>query len=104
VDRIALQLPGLQNSARGQKDSGKTATLGISHGRMRPTTPCGCGHRTRALGLESVLPPHKQPVLLKRDVVVTFDHSHRRDIPAEYPLWAGRVGRNLTAVGAAEMG
>jgi preprotein translocase subunit SecD len=73
VDRIAIQLPGLQNSAEVKKILGKTATLEF---RMvdesdNPLEAASSGHVP--LGSKLYYTRDKQPVLLKRDVVVTGD-------------------------------
>jgi preprotein translocase subunit SecD len=73
VDRIAIQLPGLQNSAEVKKILGKTATLEF---RMvdetdNPLEAAGGGRVP--LGAKLYYTRDKQPVLLKRDVVVTGD-------------------------------
>ncbi|HEY5263595.1 MAG TPA: protein translocase subunit SecD [Steroidobacteraceae bacterium] len=73
VDRIAIQLPGLQNSAEVKKILGKTATLEF---RMvdetnNPLEAASTGHVP--LGSKLYYTRDKQPVLLKRDVVVTGD-------------------------------
>jgi len=73
VDRIAIQLPGLQNSAEVKKILGKTATLEF---RMvdetnNPMEAVGTGRAP--LGSKLYYTRDKQPVLLKRDVVVTGD-------------------------------
>ncbi len=72
VDRIAIQLPGLQNSAEVKKILGKTATLEF---RMVDETnnpfDAVAGHVP--LGSKLYYTRDKQPVLLKRDVVVTGD-------------------------------
>jgi preprotein translocase subunit SecD len=73
VDRIAIQLPGLQNSAEVKKILGKTATLEF---RMvdetnNPLEAAGTGRVP--LGSKLFYTRDKQPVLLKRDVVVTGD-------------------------------
>ena len=73
VDRIAIQLPGLQNSAEVKKILGKTATLEF---RMvdennNPLEAAGTGRVP--LGSKLYYTRDKQPVLLKRDVVVTGD-------------------------------
>lgn len=68
VDRIAIQLPGLQNSAEVKKILGKTATLEF---RMvdENANPAG----PVPLGDKLYYTRDKQPVLLKREVVVTGD-------------------------------
>jgi preprotein translocase subunit SecD len=73
VDRIAIQLPGLQNSAEVKKILGKTATLEF---RMvdennNPLEAAATGHVP--LGSKLYYSRDKQPVLLKREVVVTGD-------------------------------
>ncbi len=73
VDRIAIQLPGLQNSAEVKKILGKTATLEF---RMvdEINNPLEASSTGRApLGSKLYYTRDKQPVLLKRDVVVTGD-------------------------------
>ena len=73
VDRIAIQLPGLQNSAEVKKILGKTATLEF---RMVDETnnPLEAASTGRVpLGSKLYYTREKQPVLLKRDVVVTGD-------------------------------
>ncbi len=73
VDRIAIQLPGLQNSAEVKKILGKTATLEF---RMvdennNPLEAASTGRTP--LGAKLYYTREKQPVLLKREVVVTGD-------------------------------
>jgi preprotein translocase subunit SecD len=73
VDRIAIQLPGLQNSAEVKKILGKTATLEF---RMvdENNNPLEAAATGRVpLGSKLYYTREKQPVLLKRDVVVTGD-------------------------------
>jgi preprotein translocase subunit SecD len=73
IDRIAIQLPGLQNSAEVKKILGKVATLEF---RMvdetdNPLEAAASGHVP--LGSKLYYTREKVPVLLKRDVVVTGD-------------------------------
>jgi preprotein translocase subunit SecD len=73
VDRISIQLPGLQNSAEVKKLLGKVATLEF---RMvdennNPLEAAGTGRVP--LGSKLYYSRDKQPVLLKREVVVTGD-------------------------------
>jgi preprotein translocase subunit SecD len=73
VDQIAIQLPGLQNSAEVKKILGKTATLEF---RMvdendNPLEAMSTGRVP--LGSKLYYTRDKQPVLLKREVVVTGD-------------------------------
>jgi preprotein translocase subunit SecD len=73
ADRIAIQLPGLQNSAQVKKILGKTATLEF---RMvdetnNPLEAANTG--SVPLGSKLYYTRDKQPVLLKREVVVRGD-------------------------------
>jgi preprotein translocase subunit SecD len=73
ADRIAIQLPGLQNSAQVKKILGKTATLEF---RMvdennNPLEAANTG--SVPLGSKLYYARDKQPVLLKREVVVRGD-------------------------------
>jgi preprotein translocase subunit SecD len=73
VDRIAIQLPGLQNSAEVKKILGKVATLEF---RMvdESNNPLEAAATGRVpLGSKLFYSRDKQPVLLKREVVVTGD-------------------------------
>jgi preprotein translocase subunit SecD len=73
VDRISIQLPGLQNSAEVKKILGKTATLEF---RMvdEGSNPLEAASTGRVpLGSKLYYTRDKQPVLLKREVVVTGD-------------------------------
>jgi preprotein translocase subunit SecD len=73
VDRIAIQLPGLQNSAEVKKILGKTATLEFRmvDENSNPLEAAATGHVP--LGSKLYYTRDKQPVLLKREVVVTGD-------------------------------
>jgi preprotein translocase subunit SecD len=72
IDRIAIQLPGLQNSAEVKKILGKTATLEF---RMVDETnnPLEAVSGRTPLGSKLFYTRDRQPVLLKREVVVTGD-------------------------------
>jgi preprotein translocase subunit SecD len=72
VDRISIQLPGLQNSAEVKKILGKTATLEF---RMvdESNNPLEAAAGRVPLGSKLYYTRDKQPVLLKREVVVTGD-------------------------------
>jgi preprotein translocase subunit SecD len=73
VDQIAIQLPGLQNSAEVKKILGKTATLEFRmvDENSNPLDAVASGHVP--LGSKLYYTRDKQPVLLKREVVVTGD-------------------------------
>jgi preprotein translocase subunit SecD len=73
IDQIAIQLPGLQNSAEVKKILGKTATLEF---RMvdendNPLEAAATGRVP--LGSKLYYTRDKRPVLLKREVIVTGD-------------------------------
>jgi len=101
VDRINVQLPGVQNSAQVKDILGKTATLEF---RLADTTnsPFEAQQRGHApLGTRLYKDREGQPVLLKRDVIVTGDqltdatHGVTQDGPTVFV--------KLDARGAAEM-
>src|SRR6202051_169472 len=73
IDRIAIQLPGLQNSAEVKKILGKTATLEFRmvDENSNPLEAAATGHVP--LGSKLYYTREKQPVLLKGEVVVTGD-------------------------------
>ncbi len=102
LDRIAVQLPGVQNSAEVKDILGKTATLEF---RLADTTgdPFEAARRGVApLGTKLYYWQDKRPVLLKRDVIVTGDQltdAKSHIDPQEGPA----VSVRLDARGAAEM-
>jgi preprotein translocase subunit SecD len=73
VDRIAIQLPGLQNSAEVKKILGKTATLEFRMVDETNNALEAVGTGRVPLGSKLFYTRDKQPVLLKREVVVTGD-------------------------------
>jgi preprotein translocase subunit SecD len=73
VDRIAIQLPGLQNSAEVKKILGKTATLEFRMVDEANNSLEAAATGRVPLGSKLYYTRDKQPVLLKRDVVVTGD-------------------------------
>jgi preprotein translocase subunit SecD len=73
ADEIAIQLPGLQNSAEVKKILGKTATLEF-HMVDETDNPYEAARTGQIpLGTKLYYTRHKRPVLLKRDIVVTGD-------------------------------
>jgi preprotein translocase subunit SecD len=73
LDRINVQLPGVQNSAEVKNILGKVATLEFRLGDTQ-NSPIEAHQRGRApLGSKLYLDKNKQPVLLKRDIIVTGD-------------------------------
>ncbi|NNM60963.1 MAG: protein translocase subunit SecD [Steroidobacteraceae bacterium] len=72
-DQIAIQLPGLQNSAEVKTILGKTATLEF-HMVDETDNPYDAARTGQIpLGTKLYYTRHKRPVLLKRDIVVTGD-------------------------------
>ena len=102
LDRINVQLPGVQNSAEVKDILGKTATLEF---RLADTSgdPYESARRGIApLGTKLYYTQDKRPVLLKRDVIVTGDQltdAKSHIDPQEGPA----VSVRLDARGAAEM-
>jgi preprotein translocase subunit SecD len=102
LDRINVQLPGVQNSAEVKDILGKTATLEF---RLVDTSgdPFEAARRGAApLGTKLLFTNDKRPVLLKRDVIVTGDQltdAKSHIDPQEGPA----VSVRLDARGAAEM-
>ncbi|HZF26558.1 MAG TPA: protein translocase subunit SecD [Steroidobacteraceae bacterium] len=102
LDRINVQLPGVQNSAEVKDILGKTATLEF---RLVDTSndPYEAARRGSApLGTKLYYTSDKRPVLLKRDVIVTGDQltdAKSHIDPQEGPA----VSVRLDARGAAEM-
>ena len=73
LDRINVQLPGVQNSAEVKDILGKVATLEFRLGDTQ-NNAFEAQQRGRApLGSKLYLDKNKQPVLLKRDIIVTGD-------------------------------
>ena len=73
VDRIAIQLPGLQNSAEVKKILGKTATLEFRMVDEANNALEAAATGRVPLGSKLYYTRDKRPVLLKREVVVTGD-------------------------------
>ena len=102
LDRINVQLPGVQNSAEVKDILGKTATLEF---RLADTSsdPYEAARRGSApLGTKLYYTQDKRPVLLKRDLIVTGDQltdAKSHIDPQEGPA----VSVRLDARGAAEM-
>ena len=73
LDRISIQLPGLQNSAEVKKILGKTATLEFRMVDETNDSLQAASTGRTPLGSKLYYTREKQPVLLKREVVVTGD-------------------------------
>jgi preprotein translocase subunit SecD len=101
VDRISIQLPGLQNSAEVKKILGKTATLEF---RMVDETnnPLEAAAGRVPLGSKLYYTRDKQPVLLKREVVVTGDQLTDASFQPNTPQGPA-VSVSLDSRGAAKM-
>jgi preprotein translocase subunit SecD len=102
IDRINVQLPGVQNSAEVKNLLGKVATLEWRLTDMQ-NNPLEAKAKGRApLGSKLyVMRDSKQPVLLKRDIIVTGDNltNARPTTSQEGPA----VSINLDARGGDEM-
>ena len=102
LDRINVQLPGVQNSAEVKDILGKVATLEF---RLEDTqnNAFEAQQRGRApLGAKLYTGPHGEPVLLKRDIIVTGDQlteRHRGDRPGR----PRKVVVTLDSAGGEEM-
>ncbi len=101
LDRIAVQLPGVQNSAEVIRILGKTASLEFRLGDETNDPLEAAAHGRAPLGTKLYYTSERQPVLLKRDVIVTGDQltdatsGNSQDGPAVFV--------KLNARGAAEM-
>jgi preprotein translocase subunit SecD len=102
VDEIAIQLPGLQNSAEVKKILGKTATLEFRmvDENSNPVEAMTSGRVP--LGSKLYYTRDKQPVLLKREVVVTGDQLTDASFQPNGPEGAA-VSVGLDSRGAAKM-
>lgn len=101
VDRINVQLPGVQNAAQVKDILGKTATLEF---RLADTTnnPIEAKRTGRApLGTKLYTTREGEPVLLKRDIIVTGDQL--TDATSSVTQDGPTVSVKLDGRGAAEM-
>jgi preprotein translocase subunit SecD len=75
ADRIVVQLPGVQDTAKAKDILGRTATLELrmvdesSEGRAAET-----GHRAGALWLRALPGAQRPPVIVKRQVILTGEN------------------------------
>jgi len=102
LDRIVVQLPGVQDPAQAERVLGATATLEF---RLADETnnPFEAEQRGRApLGSRLYRERSGQPVLLKRDVIVTGDQL--TGAAAGFDQGQPAVFVNLDAKGARKMG
>jgi len=102
LDRIVVQLPGVQDPAQAERVLGATATLEF---RLADETnnPFEAEQRGRApLGSRLYRERNGQPVLLKRDVIVTGDQL--TGAAAGFDQGQPAVFVNLDAKGARKMG
>jgi preprotein translocase subunit SecD len=73
VDRIAVQLPGVQNSAEVKDILGKVATLEFRLVDVQNSVAEAVQRGRAPLGSKLYKDKNGQPVLLKRDIIVTGD-------------------------------
>jgi preprotein translocase subunit SecD len=73
VDRIAVQLPGVQNSAEVKDILGKVATLEFRLVDVQNSVSDAVQRGRAPLGSKLYTDSNGQPVLLKRDIIVTGD-------------------------------
>jgi preprotein translocase subunit SecD len=90
LDRIVVQLPGVQNTADAKRILGRTATLEVRMVDEENSTPAALQAATEGqvpLGSELLYERGGMPVLLKRQVVLTGDR-----ISDAQPGFAGDTG------------
>ena len=73
IDRIAVQLPGVQNSAEVKDILGKVATLEFRLVDVQNSVTEAVQRNRAPLGSKLYQDRNGQPVLLKRDIIVTGD-------------------------------
>ena len=100
LDRIVVQLPGVQDTAKAKDILGRTATLELRHGGRQAPKPAAELARARAVRHRSATGAQRQAVIVKKQVILTgenltdaqpgFDGRRRR--PKVRPD-GGRQGR-----------
>ena len=107
LDRIVVQLPGVQDTAKAKDILGRTATLEVrmvdESAEARAATS---GDGPVPFGAERYLERNGQPVIVKKQVVITgdrltnakttFDQNQRPAVSIELDGVGGRVMRDLT--------
>ena len=107
LDRIVVQLPGIQDVAAAKKLIGRTATLEVrmvDEGAEARAALDGTG--PVPFGSERYLERNGQPTIVKKQVVITgdrlnnasttFDHNQRPAVSISLDAVGGRVMRDLT--------
>ena len=77
ADRVVVQLPGVQDTAKAKEILGRTATLEIRMVDERTATPRRCSPHSRARfhsATNSTPSASGSPLLVKKQVVLTGDH------------------------------
>lgn len=74
ADRIVVQLPGVQDVAKAKEILGRTATLEIRMVDDSPTAQAALAAGTVPFGLERYTDREGQPLLLRRQVVLTGEN------------------------------
>jgi preprotein translocase subunit SecD len=101
LDRILVELPGIQDPAQAKRVLNATATLEYRPADME-NDPFNAAERGRApIGSELFYDRDGQPVLLRREVIVTGDQV--TDATPGYDRGVPAVFVNLNAAGAARM-
>ena len=77
LDRIVVQLPGVQDTAKAKDILGRTATLEVRHGRRRVPRPAQAETGAAAVPFGAERYPERsggQPVVVKKQVMLTGDN------------------------------
>jgi len=107
LDRIVVQLPGVQDTAKAKDILGRTATLEVRMvDESAEANAAVTGTSPVPLGAERFLERNGQPVIVKKQVVVTgdrlnnasatFDQNQQPAVSIELDSIGGRVMRDLT--------
>ncbi len=107
LDRIVVQLPGVQDTAKAKDIVGRTATLEVRMvDESAEANAAVTGTSPVPLGAERFLERNGQPVIVKKQVVVTgdrlnkasatFDQNQQPAVSIELDSIGGRVMRDLT--------
>ncbi len=107
LDRIVVQLPGVQDTAKAKDILGRTATLEVRMvDESAEANAAVSGTSPVPLGAERFLERNGQPVIVKKQVVVTgdrlnnasatFDQNQQPAVSIELDSIGGRVMRDLT--------
>jgi preprotein translocase subunit SecD len=103
VDRIVVQLPGVQNTADAKRILGRTATLEVRMVDEENSNPAGLQAAQQGqvpLGSELLYERNGTPVLLKRQVVLTGDRINDAQPGFDNQTGEPAVHINLDGTGA----